>query len=122
MSRSFDAERRVDLLAVGAGDVADLEDAVDEHPQPELRGDAAGGDVRAVEKAEVFEVLHDVADGGGADLFRHGAGERARADGLAGVEVAFDHPAEDLAAAVVHLRTGSARGRSSIGFPNGPTN
>ena len=31
------------------------------------------------------------------------AGERARADRLAGLEIGLDQPAEDLAAALVHL-------------------
>jgi hypothetical protein len=40
------AERALDLGALGAGDVADLQDAVHEQAQAELGGDAAGADVR----------------------------------------------------------------------------
>ena len=67
------AEAALDLGALGPGDVADLEDAVDEEPEPELGRDAAGGDVRRVEEAEELEVLHHVADGRG----RHPLGKRA---------------------------------------------
>ena len=40
------AERALDLGALAARDVADLEDAVDEEPEPELRRDAACRDMR----------------------------------------------------------------------------
>ena len=42
------AERALDLGALGAGDVADLEDAVDEEAQAELGRDAPGRDVRRI--------------------------------------------------------------------------
>jgi len=39
------------------------------------RGDAAGGGVGLVEVAEVREVCHDVADGGGGEMVLAGAGD-----------------------------------------------
>ena len=93
----------VDGLAVGAGQIADLQDAVDEHPQPKLGGDAARANVWAVEQAEVFEVLHFIADGGGADFFCKRAGEGAGANRSARFEVAFDHAPKHFARTFVHV-------------------
>ena len=62
MSRSSPPSERSISARSAPRDVADLEDAVDEQAQAELGRDAAGGDMRAVEQAELLEVLHDVAD------------------------------------------------------------
>ena len=77
---------------------------VDEHPQAELGRDAAGADMRGCSADPRYSrsciTLRIVA----AETFsRQAARERARADRLAVVEIAFDHAAEDLARAVVHL-------------------
>ena len=103
------AERFLDLLAVFGLDIADFQKAIDEHAQADLRGNAPGRDMRAVQKAEKFEILHDVADGGGRDLLAHRAGERAGADGIAGIEIGLDHAAKHLARAFVHFRQYLAR-------------
>jgi hypothetical protein len=64
------------------------------------RGNAAGGGVRLVEQACIGELGHLIADGGGADgLLKGSLRECARADGLAGRNVALDDGGEDLALA-----------------------
>src|SRR5690242_21795474 len=60
--------------------------------------------MRCKDKAEMFEVRHDVADGGGGERDRQDAREIARADGLAGREIALDDQTEDLARALVQRR------------------
>jgi hypothetical protein len=70
--------------------------------RPACVGNPTGRDVRAVQKAQIFQILHHVADVA-ADLFRHGARQGARTDRLARGKIAFDHAAKDLARAVVHV-------------------
>jgi hypothetical protein len=74
-------------------------------------------DMRAVEQAEVFEILHHVADRRGADLLGQLPCQRARPDRIAGIEIALDHAAKHLARAVVHL-VRIFGGRSSAWHPN----
>ena len=117
-SASSPPSERSISAALGARDVAHLEDAVDEEAQAELGRDPPGRDVRRIEQAEQLEILHDVADGGGRDPLADRARERARADRVAGLEIGLDQPAEDLAAALVHLaqgRAGCAHGREPSG-------
>ena len=87
------AKGLIDLLAVVAVQIADLQQAIDKHAQAKLRGDTASTDMGAVKQAKVFQILHHVADRGGRDLFGHRAGQRAGADGIAAVEVALDRDA-----------------------------
>jgi hypothetical protein len=98
-------ERGVELLAVGIGraTVVDFEQPVDEEAQPHLCRHPPGRDMRAVQQPQEFEVLHHVADGRGRDLLAHAAGQRARADRIAGVEIALDHAAKHLARAIVEF-------------------
>ena len=93
----------VDQLAIFGGDCANLKQAIDEHAQSELGRHAAGGNMRAVEQAKKFEILHDIADGCGRQPFGHAAGQRARAHRIARGQIAFDDAAKHLARAVVHL-------------------
>src|SRR5690606_21033117 len=85
------------------GYVANLEHAVDKEAQAHLRRDAPGADMRAVEQAEMLEILHDVADRGGREAEIHHPGQRARADRLAGLEIRLDQPREDRTAAPVEV-------------------
>ena len=66
--------------------------------QPPRRG------VRRIDEAELLEVRHDVAHRGRRQRHRDDAREIARADRLAGREIALDDLAEDLARALVELR------------------
>ena len=102
---------RLDALALVLGEVADLEQAVDEQFQPGVGRQPAGRGVRRVEQAEILQVGHDVADGGGRQRLGELAGERPRADRLAGLDIALDHLAQDLARALVQL---GDRGRLSL--------
>ena len=56
-----------------------------------------GGNVSTVEKAEEFEILHDIAHRGRRQFFAEAAGQRTGTDGVAGIEIALDHTAKHLA-------------------------
>ena len=103
--------RRIDLLAVLLGHGADLKDAIDEHPQTHLRRHPSGRYVRAAQQAQKLQILHDVAHGGGADLFGHGPGQHARPDGIARGQIPLDHAAKHLARSVGHV----GQDRGSVG-------
>ena len=76
--------------------------------------------MRREDQAGGLEVRHDVADRRGRQRHRQDAGEIARADRLAGRQVAVDDLAEDLARTVVQLRDGAGfrahakRGRLAV--------
>jgi hypothetical protein len=93
----------LDALALLLGEVADLEQAVDEEFQPGIGRQAAGRGMRRVEQAEILQVGHDVADGGGRQRLGELAGERPRTDRLAGLDIAFDDVAQDLAGTLIQL-------------------
>ena len=69
--------------------------------RPDLGRQAAGAGVRRVDQARSLEVRHDVADRGRRQRHRQDAREVARADRLAGRQIALDDPPEDLARALV---------------------
>ncbi len=94
---------RLDALALLFGDVADLEQAVDEQPQAGIGRQAAGGGVRRVKQPDILQIGHDVADGGGRQGFAELAGECARADRLAGLDIALDHQPQDLTGTLAQL-------------------
>jgi hypothetical protein len=57
----------------------------------------------AAQQAQIFKVLHHIANGGGADLFVHCAGQGAAAHRIAALQIALDHAAKHLARALVQL-------------------
>src|SRR5205085_2176425 len=59
---------RLDRLALVLADAADLQEPVHEEPQASLGRQAACRGVWRVEQARLFEVRHDVADGGGREV------------------------------------------------------
>ena len=63
--------------------------------------------MRRIDQAELFEIRHDVAHRSRRQRHRQDARQIARADRLAGREIALDDQAEDLARALVEL--GQAR-------------
>ena len=62
------AQSLIERGAIFHRQLVDLEQPVDEHPQPLLGGNPPGADMRAVEQAEIFQILHHVAHRRGADL------------------------------------------------------
>ena len=83
-------ERRGDRLALVLGEFAEMQQAVDEQPQPLIGGQPAGGGVRREQQAGVRQVGHHVADGGRRQVHRQPARQRAAADRLAGFHVLLD--------------------------------
>ena len=70
------------------GEVADLEQPVDEQAQAELRRQPPRRGVRRGDEAELLQVRHHVADRGRRQRHRQHARQIARPDGLARLEVA----------------------------------
>ena len=90
-------------LAVLARHGADLQEAIHKEPEACLGGHAASAHMRVAQEAHLLQVLHDVTDSGGRDLFGKRSGQAARAYRGAGLQISLDHPAKDFAGAVVHL-------------------
>ena len=93
----------LDLDAFFAGQIADLQHAVDEEPQALLGGHPAGAGVGRIKQAHPLQIGHDIADRGGGQRQRQPLGERARAHRLARGEIGFDQMAEHLAGTAAEL-------------------
>ena len=100
---------RLDRLAVVLGEIADLHQRVDEEAQAPLGRQPARRGVRRIDEPGMLQVRHDVAHRGRRQRHRDDAGEIARADRLAGRQIALDDLAEDLARALVELREAGLR-------------
>ncbi len=99
---------RLDVPPIVLGDVADLQQAVDEQPQAGVGRQAPGADVRRAQQAQLGQVLHGVADRGRRQV--HAAARQgARAHRLAGLQIGLHDPAEDVAGARVQLGKGWRR-------------
>ena len=79
----------------------ELEQGIDEEAIALVGRDAAGGGMGRGDEAELFEVGHDVADRGGAELEADVAGQSARTDGLAVANVMLHQQLEQLLRAFV---------------------
>ena len=97
----------LDALALVDGEIADLEERVDEEAQADLRRQAPGAGMGRVDQPGMLQIRHDVAHGGGRQGHRQDAGDVARPDRLAGRQIALDDAPEDLARALVQLREGA---------------
>src|SRR5712691_90669 len=106
--RSTDASGGLDLGFDGAalvlGEVADLQERVDEEAQPKLGGQAAGAGVRRIDEAERLQVRHDVAHRRRRQRHGQQARDMTRAHRLASRQILVDDMAEDLARTFVELR------------------
>jgi hypothetical protein len=93
----------LDLVQVLRLQLPDHEQGVDEEAVAGGRRHAPGGGVRAGDEAELLEIGHHVADGGGRKIEPGVARQGARADRLAFGNVALDQRLEqDLGALVQH--------------------
>ena len=79
-----------DALALVGGEVAHLEQAVDEQPQPEVGRQPARRRVRRIEQAEVLKVRHDVAHRRRRQVHRQQLRQRARPHGVSVFEETLD--------------------------------
>jgi hypothetical protein len=100
---------RLDAHPLLVGDVAELEQAVDEKPQPGIRRQPASRGVAGIEQACILQVGHDVADRGRRQRLGQPPRQRPRTHRLAGLDIAFDHQAQDLARTVVQDRDRGGR-------------
>ena len=97
------------------GQVAKLEQPVHEQAQPRLGRQPPGRGVRRVEQPRLFEIGHHVADRRRRQVLAQQPRQRARADRLAGLHIAVDDQAKNLAAALVQL--GERRRRRRLVAP-----
>jgi hypothetical protein len=105
----LDPDLGLDAPALLIGQVANLEQPVDEQPQPDLGRQASGRGVRRKNVAQMLQIGHDVANRGGRQ--RHGQVTRqiARTDRLSGGEVSLhDLPKNGAGALVELLQLGKA--------------
>ena len=93
----------LDRLPFWFGEIADLHQRVDEEAQAEFRRKAASGSMRRVDQAERFKVRHDVADRSWRQRHRDQARNIARADGLAGRQIALDDLPKNVARPLIEL-------------------
>jgi hypothetical protein len=100
---------RLDLLALGFVQVADLHQRIHEEAQAELGRQPPGRGVRRVDQAELFQVRHHVAHRRRRQRRCDQLRQIARAERVAGGEVAFDDLAENLARALIELRQAHLR-------------
>ncbi len=88
------------------------EHGVDKHPVAARGGNAPGRGVRASDQAHVFEIGHDVADGGRGQLQPRSARQRARTHRLTVGDVVFDQGFEQQSGAFVHAQILGRRRRA----------
>ena len=106
-----DPELGLDLAALVVGEVADLEQPVDEQPEAHLGRQPARRGVRGVDQPQMLQIRHDVADRGRRQGHRQMPRQIARAHGIAGRQIALDDLPEDGARALVELlQLGEAAG------------
>ena len=74
-------DRGVDLFPVIIPKIANLKQAINEHAQALLGRDTARRYVRGFDQTQKLEVLHDVAYGCSAHLFRKAPRQRPRSHG-----------------------------------------
>ena len=99
----------LDLAPLALVEVADLHQRIDEEAQAQLRRQPPGRGVRRIDQAELLEVRHDVAHRSGRQRRGDQPRQIARAERLAGGQIALDDLAENLARALVELRQADLR-------------
>ncbi len=104
-------QARFDAAALLLGQVPHLQQAVYEQAQSRVGGQASGADMRRAQQAKLGQILHGVADRGGRQL--HAAPRQGpRPHRLAGLQIALDDAAEDVARPRIQLgKAGAAVGR-----------
>ena len=91
-------------VTVIVGEIADLHQRVDEEAQALLGRQPPGRRMRRIDQAGLFQIRHHVAHRRRRQRHRNDARQVARADRLAGRQIALDHLAKNLARALVELR------------------
>ena len=99
-----------DRAAVVLVQVADLHQRIDEEAQAHFGRQPSGRGMRRIDQAELLEIRHHVADRGRRQRHLQDARDIARADRLAGREIALDDLAENLARPVAQLGERDLRG------------
>ncbi len=96
-------------------EIAELQQRVDEEAQALLGRKPPGAGVGRVDKPELLEVLHHVADGGGRQRDRQHARQMPRAHRLAGRQVRFHDAPENFARTSVQIRERAEFGGRAVG-------
>src|SRR3954465_5062334 len=95
---------RLDRAALVLIEVTDLHQGIDEEAQPQFGRQPSSRCVRRPNEPELLEVRHYVAHRGRRQRYRQDAREVARADRLAGRQIALDDRTENLARALIERR------------------
>jgi hypothetical protein len=97
---------RLDDAALLVGQVAEFHESVDKKAKSLLRRQAAGGNMRRIDQAELFEIAHHVADSCRRKRGRQHARQVSRTDRLAVPHVRVDDAPENIARAHVERLQG----------------
>ena len=81
---------RRDRAAFVIAQFAELQQPVDEQPQPKIGRQPAGGGMRCIQQPRVRQIRHHVADRRGREVHRQAARQSAAADRLPGFDVLLD--------------------------------
>ena len=90
-------------MAFVLGEIADLQQPMHKQPQSRLGRQTAGRGVRRVQQPGLLKIRHHIADRRRREVLAQQARQGARADRLAGRDIAVDDQPEDLAAALIQL-------------------
>ena len=93
----------LDPAALVFGQIAALQQPVNEQAQTVLRGQTTRRGVGRIEQPQILQVGHHVADGGRRQRNAHAPGQGPRADRLPGFHVALDDRPEHVAGTGVQL-------------------
>ena len=91
----------IDVGALLGRNRADLQERIDEEAQAHIGRHPPGARMRRIDESRFLKIHHDVANGSGRQSAGQDARNRARADGLAGIEIGLDQAAENLARTLV---------------------
>ena len=104
LGRGFDL--RLDLFAFVSADVAQFKQRIDKKAKTKLSRKPARAGVRRIDQADLFKILHHIADRGRRQWHRQKPREMARSDRLAMRKIAIDDKPEYFPRAFVE--TGQA--------------
>ena len=102
-TRRVSAHRLVYFLAVLHVQIADLQQAVHEHPQPHLRWHAPGAGMGTVQQAKILQILHHIAHGCCAHLLVQGTCQRTAANRVAIFQIGLNNRAKHIPRAVIQV-------------------
>jgi len=83
-------------LLLPAARTCDFHEGIDEKAQADLRRQTARRHMRRIDQAQMLQIAHHIANGGRRERMRQQAGQIARTDRVAVVEIALDDQPENF--------------------------